>query len=99
MSGTTAASGWAHLGSGSMLGVAGAPPWASWPVDPRVVVPVRVYVQMRGRSGFTAVLQRPPCEKAQIGRGGSPPAFTELLLAVIMRPDANTGHFSCLCGL
>ena len=49
MSGTTAASGWAHLGSRSMLGVAGAPPWASWPVDPRVVVPSRVYVQMWGR--------------------------------------------------
>ena len=96
MSGTTAASGWAHLGSRSMLGVAGAPPWASWPVDPRVVVPVRVYVQMRGRSGFTAVLH---VEKAQIGRGGSPLALTELLLAVIMRSDARTGHFSCLCGL
>ena len=71
------------MGSGSMLGVAGAPPWAYWPVYPRVVALARVYVQMRGRSGFTAGLQRPPREEAE---NGSSPIWH------LKRSDAATVH-------
>jgi len=46
-----------HSGFGSTLGVAGAPPRASWPMDMWVGVPGRVCVQLWGRWGVMAVLQ------------------------------------------
>ena len=51
------ASGWPHLGSRSMLDVSGAPPRASWPVDPRVGSQPRSECSCGGRSGLTAVLK------------------------------------------
>ena len=46
-----------HSGFGSTLGVAGAPPRASWPMDLLVGVRGRVCVQLWGRWGVMAVLQ------------------------------------------
>jgi len=50
-----------HSGFGSTLGVAGASPRASWPMDMWVGVPVRVCVQLWGRWGVMAVLQTTGC--------------------------------------
>ena len=43
--------------------------------------------------------QGPPCEKADIGRGASPPAFKELLVDESVWADAHIGHSECMCGL